>query len=87
MKKLEKVVRNLCDKVNVKITPYQLRHTFATFCASNGMSVFLLQQLMGHSDIAMTRRYTDINQEQLEEAHSNFSPLLLMEREKRLMKV
>lgn len=84
---LSREFRKLSDKAGVKITPYQLRHSFATFCAANGMSVFLLQQLMGHSDISMTRRYTDINQEQLEEAHSNFSPLALVEKGKRLSRI
>lgn len=84
---LSREFRNLSAKAGVKITPYQLRHSFATFCAESGMSVFLLQQLMGHSDIAMTRRYTDINQEQLEEAHSNFSPISLLEGKNRLGKI
>lgn len=81
---LSREFRKLSEKSGVKITPYQLRHSFATFCAANGMSVFLLQQLMGHSEIAMTRRYTDINQEQLEIAHNNFSPLGMIEGRKRL---
>ena len=84
---LSREFRNLSEKAGVKITPYQLRHSFATYAAANGMSVFLLQQLMGHSDIAMTRRYTDINQEQLEEAHSSFSPLAMVEKGKRLSRV
>ena len=81
---LSREFRKLSEKVDVKITPYQLRHSFATSCVANGINVFLLQQLMGHSDIAMTRRYTDINQEQLEMAHKDFSPLALVERRKRL---
>ena len=81
---LSREFRHLSEKAGVKITPYQIRHSFATFCAESGMNVFLLQQLMGHSDISMTRRYTDISQTQLQEAHSNFSPLELVERGKRL---
>lgn len=77
---LSREFRKLSEKAGVKITPYQLRHTFATICVENGINVFLLQQLMGHSDIAMTRRYTDINQKQLEEAHSSFSPLQKIEK-------
>lgn len=72
---LAREFRRLCEKCNVKITPYQLRHTFATVCVENGVNVFLLQQMMGHSDIAMTRRYTDINQKQIEEAYRTFSPM------------
>ena len=81
---LSREFRHLSEKAGVKITPYQLRHSFATLCVESGMNVFLLQQLMGHSDIAMTRRYTDINLTQLQEAHSSFSPLDMVERGKRL---
>lgn len=81
---LSREFRKLSDKAKVKITPYQLRHTFATECVNSGMNVFVLQQLMGHSDISMTRRYTDINQKQLELAHNAFSPLDLLEKRKRL---
>lgn len=81
---LSREFRKLSERADVKITPYQLRHTFATVCANSGMSVFLLQQLMGHSDISMTRRYTDINQEELETAHTTFSPLSLLEKKTRI---
>lgn len=40
--------RHLCNKAKCKVTPYQLRHSFATYAAQSGMNVFLLQQLMGH---------------------------------------
>jgi site-specific recombinase XerD len=81
---LSREFRKLSQKANVKITPYQLRHTFATLCVENGINIFLLQQLMGHSDISMTRRYTDINQKEIEKAHNNFSPLGLLDKGKRL---
>lgn len=84
---LSREFRKLSCKAGVKITPYQLRHTFATICVKNGINVFLLQQLMGHSDIAMTRRYTDINGKDLEKAHSSFSPISLLEGNKRLGKI
>ena len=83
---LSREFRKLCEKADVKITPYQLRHTFATICVERGINVFLLQQLMGHSDIAMTRRYTDINGKELEMAHNSYTPISLLEGSKRLGK-
>ena len=45
----------------VKITPYQLRHSFATLYLQNGGDLFTLQKQMGHSDLRMTKRYTEID--------------------------
>ena len=76
--------RNLCKKANVKITPYQLRHSFATYFIENGGNVFILQNLMGHSDIRMTMRYTDISEKQKREAHTIYSPSNLLAAKTRL---
>lgn len=84
---LSREFRKLSEKAGVKITPYQLRHTFATICVERGINIFYLQQLMGHSDIAMTKRYTDINGKELEAAHSSFSPISLLEERKRIGRI
>lgn len=49
---------NVCG---IKITPYQLRHSFATLYLKNGGDLFTLQKQMGHSDLRMTKRYTEID--------------------------
>ncbi|MFD6517110.1 tyrosine-type recombinase/integrase [Rhodococcus sp. NPDC060176] len=36
----------------------QLRHTFATGLADQGVSVYELRQMLGHSSIQTTSRYT-----------------------------
>lgn len=35
-----------------------LRHTFATIAAASGATLFEVQKLLGHQDIATTLRYT-----------------------------
>ena len=64
-----------CKKAGVKFTPYQLRHTFATYFVQGGGDIFTLQDLMGHSDIRMTRRYTEIDDSQKRKQHAIFSPV------------
>ncbi len=39
------------------MTPYGLRHSFATFCSENGMEQIVLMKLMGHSDFNTTLKY------------------------------
>lgn len=72
---LDKEFRRLCGKAGVKFTPYQLRHSFATYFVENGGNLFVLQQLMGHSDLRMTKRYTDISENQKKKQHNEFSPI------------
>lgn len=46
------------------ISPHILRHTFATRCIEGGMKPKCLQQLLGHSTLAMTMdMYVDITEE------------------------
>lgn len=59
----------------IKITPYDLRHTFATMYLNNQGNVFSLQKIMGHSDLRMTKRYIAISSEQLIEQHKTISPI------------
>lgn len=75
---LSREFRKLSEKAGVKITPYQLRHTFATYFVANGGNVFILQKLMGHSDIKMTLRYTDISESQKQESHRVYTPTNLL---------
>ena len=38
---------------------HDLRHTFGTRCAAQGVSMRTLQEWMGHRDYATTQRYAD----------------------------
>lgn len=47
-----------CHKYNLeKMTPYGLRHSFATFCSESGMEEIVLMRLMGHTDFQTTQKY------------------------------
>ncbi len=79
--------RKYCERCGVKFTPYQLRHSFATFYLENGGDLFTLQRQMGHTDLQMTRRYTEISDKLLVESHSNYSPIGLLQNGSRKTKV
>lgn len=53
---------------NIKLTAHQLRHAYATMLFEAGIDVKDAQELMGHSDINLTRQiYTHIRNERKEE--------------------
>lgn len=51
------------------VTPHQLRHSFATEMLRAGMSLPALQALLGHKDIRMTLRYTQVSQTDLQQQY------------------
>ncbi len=59
----------------VRVSPHTCRHTFATAFLANGGSLLALQQILGHHDLAMVRRYVHLSPEQLAAQHRAASPL------------
>jgi integrase len=49
-----------------KVTPHQLRHTYATELIRLGVSLPAVMQLLGHKDIRMTLRYIQVTQADLQ---------------------
>ena len=53
----------------------------------NGGDLFTLQRQMGHTDLQMTKRYTEISDKLLVESHQNYSPIGLLQDSSRRVKV
>ena len=62
-------------KIGYKVTPYDLRHSFALLYLRNGGNIFALQRTMGHADLNMTKRYLALTQEDLRAEHQKSSPI------------
>lgn len=50
---------------NRHVNPHALRHTFATAMISQGADVRIVQEMLGHSSISTTQRYTHVSTEQM----------------------
>jgi integrase/recombinase XerD len=52
---------------------HSLRHTFATWLVQNGVSIYEVQKLLGHSSIAVTQVYSHLASDELHEAVEGIS--------------
>jgi integrase/recombinase XerD len=63
---------------DINLSPHKLRYTFATHFLRNGGSIVSLQQVLGHTTLAMSRHYAQMVDEDAFEETRTLSPVAAM---------
>ncbi len=75
-KRLWQIVKEAARKAGIdqNVYPHTLRHSFASHMLANGAPLRVIQEMLGHADIATTQVYTHVDQQRLRSVHHQFHP-------------
>lgn len=69
------LVTYYADKAGLEeVTPHTLRHACATHLLDEGADLRLIQEVLGHTSIASTQRYTHLSSNKMKEMFKAFHP-------------
>lgn len=72
--KIYTMISEIGKKINLKLHPHMLRHSFATQLLENGCDLRYVQELLGHVSVQTTQIYTKVQIKKKQKVIANFHP-------------
>ena len=69
------MVTKIFGRVALKVTPHQLRHSYASSLLNGGAGIVDVSELLGHSSMATTQIYTKLGSALKEQNYNKAHPL------------
>ncbi len=75
VRRVQKIVAKYSEKIDKKVHPHMLRHTFATHLLDGGADLRVVQELLGHASLSSTQIYTQVTKSQAKKIYLSAHPM------------
>jgi site-specific recombinase XerD len=74
VRSVDRLVKKYARSEGLDFTPHTLRHSFATHLLENGADLMLIKEILGHSSLSTTQKYTHVTAETMKKAYRAAHP-------------
>ena len=71
---LQRRIKKYLALTDIGGSVHTLRHAFATHLIEGGADILTIKELLGHSSLSTTQRYTRLNQTTIKKVYQNSHP-------------
>ncbi len=74
VRSVDRLVKRFGQVEGLQFTPHTLRHSFATHLLENGADLMLIKEILGHSSLSTTQKYTHVTAEAMKQVYKQAHP-------------